>query len=234
MRCLFCLQREWRKIWADVYSKNIHKALDYQGIVFKLNDKKNTGQKTLVQEAEILYQEQKEREGDGVANKLSFQYEAFFKDSSIFDDILRLVNFYLEKTSSGFSNPEKERIFSAVYDVVLPFLFLERQKPKTKVGTTTPPQPNGSTTAPASNGEKGAEAESSDSTAKKVDAMDVDSTPAVAESSTASQEKSLPPWARQNVMFANGSLFTLIRLFQASVPVLFLFLFLECSHMCPL
>jgi len=42
-------QKEWKKIWADVYHKNIYKALDYQGINFKLNDKKNTTQKTMAQ-----------------------------------------------------------------------------------------------------------------------------------------------------------------------------------------
>lgn len=42
-------QRDWKKIWADIYHKNIYKALDNQGYLLKQNEKKAINQKILVQ-----------------------------------------------------------------------------------------------------------------------------------------------------------------------------------------
>jgi hypothetical protein len=36
-------QREWNKIWRELYNKNYFRALDYQAANFKQNDKKAIG-----------------------------------------------------------------------------------------------------------------------------------------------------------------------------------------------
>lgn len=42
-------QREWNKIWNETVADNYRRSLDYQGVNFKLNDRKNTNPKTIVQ-----------------------------------------------------------------------------------------------------------------------------------------------------------------------------------------
>ena len=102
-------QREWNKIWRELYVKNYYKALDYQGINFKTNDKKVVAVRSLVQEAETLLAEQLERAGDLVPGKPLYQYEFNLADTDVFNDVNRSIFSYLEKTTS-FSNADKERI----------------------------------------------------------------------------------------------------------------------------
>eukprot|EP01137_Pigoraptor_chileana_P015243 Opistho-2@70936 len=54
-------QREWNRLWRDVHEQNALKALDYQGIQFKANDKKFMGTKGLIAEVETMLQEEKEK-----------------------------------------------------------------------------------------------------------------------------------------------------------------------------
>jgi paired amphipathic helix protein Sin3a len=70
-------QREWNKIWREVERKNFWKSLDYQGITFKINDRKNIAAKTLIARQE--------------------QGPFVMHDTSVFKDIARLLYFYLVK-----------------------------------------------------------------------------------------------------------------------------------------
>jgi hypothetical protein len=102
-------QREWNKIWRELYVKNYYKALDYQALAFKANDKKTTAVRTLVQEAEALLAEQKDRAADAVPGKPAYQLEFAMADTDVLADVARCVFSYLD-TSSSFSNSDKERI----------------------------------------------------------------------------------------------------------------------------
>lgn len=82
-------QREWNKIWREVERKNFWKSLDYQGITFKINDRKAMTAKMLVAEAERPQLEQ----GPFVMN-----------DTGVFKDVARLLYFYL--TKQPVYNPE--------------------------------------------------------------------------------------------------------------------------------
>jgi paired amphipathic helix protein Sin3a len=81
-------QREWNKIWREVERKNFWKSLDYQGITFKINDRKAVTAKSLVAEAE-----KKQPQGPFIMN-----------DAAVFKDVSRLVHFYL--TKQPVYNPE--------------------------------------------------------------------------------------------------------------------------------
>lgn len=140
-----------------------------------------------------MYQEQEQRE-IGVIPKSNVLYEADLKDLAVIDDVLRLIHFFVEKVTAGITVQEKDRLIAVVYDFLLPFFFLGREKPKAK-----PQSEEGAMDVDS-------KTPSTDAPEKKVDSMEVD--PA------APQEKDIPTWARQNVLYANGSLFTLVRLFQ--------------------
>jgi len=142
-----------------------------------------------LQDGEQLYQELQDRD-DGVSNLITVHYEGDLKDSTIFDDVFRVVNFTWDKTASGVSPSDREHF----YDIICGFFFLDKRK----VPKSTP------------NGENSADVDSktpsADATEKKVDLMEVDS--------AAQPGKDLPTWAQQNVLYANGALFALVRLFQ--------------------
>lgn len=101
-------QREWNKIWRELYVKNYYKSLDYQGINFRQNDKKSTVVRQLVQEAEILLSEQHERIGDMVLSKPPFQFEFNFSEYVVLEDVLRLVFSNLDKIAM--SNADRRRV----------------------------------------------------------------------------------------------------------------------------
>ncbi|KAI8976122.1 Sin3 family co-repressor-domain-containing protein [Pilobolus umbonatus] len=70
-------QREWNKIWREVEAKNYWKSLDYQGITFKMTDRKAMSTRFLISQA----------------GNTPFLYQ--FKDDTIFNDISRLLSFFL-------------------------------------------------------------------------------------------------------------------------------------------
>ena len=89
-------QREWNKVWREIDAKNFYKSLDHQGINFKNNDKKSLMSKTLIQEAETLYRERREKPNKSLPkHHLSLKVD----DADIQRDIVQLMLSYLEKAS---------------------------------------------------------------------------------------------------------------------------------------
>ncbi|RUS19702.1 hypothetical protein BC937DRAFT_87073 [Endogone sp. FLAS-F59071] len=113
-------QREWNKIWREVDSKNYYKALDYQGITFKSNDKKAIATKSLITEIETLRREQLERRLRSTIRP-RHQFEFFFKDSEVFKDVTRLIYSYLDR-GGGFTSSDKEKVRKFVL-TFLPLFF---------------------------------------------------------------------------------------------------------------
>lgn len=62
------VQRDWSRVWRDVHAKNYYKALDHQGIDFKLADKKTFSVKAFVSEIEAM----KGGENVGMGTRLKF------------------------------------------------------------------------------------------------------------------------------------------------------------------
>ncbi|KAI9263846.1 hypothetical protein EDC94DRAFT_517900, partial [Helicostylum pulchrum] len=83
-------QREWNKIWREVEAKNYWKSLDYQGITFKMTDRKAMTTRHLVSEAETVRSNQPE--------SVSLpQFQFLFADQAVFKDVSRLIYFFLER-----------------------------------------------------------------------------------------------------------------------------------------
>ncbi len=99
------LQREFGRTWREVEAKNFYKSLDYQGITFKANDKKNTTSKAFVQDIESIKAAQvkaKGRKAGGSSRPIaaSCQLEYEFQDMDVLHDTLKLVYSFLDHSVS--------------------------------------------------------------------------------------------------------------------------------------
>jgi paired amphipathic helix protein Sin3a len=92
-------------------AKNFYRALDYQGITFKSNDRKAMAPKALVNEIESLQQDKKLKENDekAVHTKESFQFRFGFKDAEIFKDVTRVIYSFIDR-QTGYTNSDREKI----------------------------------------------------------------------------------------------------------------------------
>ncbi|KAL9544533.1 hypothetical protein MBANPS3_007578 [Mucor bainieri] len=107
------LQREWNKVWREIESKNYYKALDYQGVIFKTNDKKNMGIKQLVSEIEAIHHDQ----AATPAPQLSFA----FRNKKVFKDVTRvLYSYFARQTTYGH---EDCAVMKAFIEMFLPVFF---------------------------------------------------------------------------------------------------------------
>ncbi|TPX67159.1 hypothetical protein CcCBS67573_g07586 [Chytriomyces confervae] len=77
-------QRDWNKVWREIDAKNYYKALDHQGITFKVTDRKALSSKTLLTEIETLYREQRERRRTALPQRATpSAYYAFVSNSKL-------------------------------------------------------------------------------------------------------------------------------------------------------
>ncbi|ORX65773.1 hypothetical protein K493DRAFT_412767 [Basidiobolus meristosporus CBS 931.73] len=116
-------RREWNRIWREVDIKNFYKALDYQNVGFKSNDRKLITPKYLTTEIETIRREQRDRNPAELKQNYQFRYQ--FDDPEIFRDITRILFSSLAK-QSGFSSPDKTSIESFIKDFIKEFFGLEK------------------------------------------------------------------------------------------------------------
>ncbi|OAD03303.1 hypothetical protein MUCCIDRAFT_48800 [Mucor lusitanicus CBS 277.49] len=107
------MQREWNKIWREIESKNYYKALDYQGVIFKTNDKKNMSIKQLVSEIEAIHHDQAETQEP----QLKYQ----FKNKKVFKDVTRVLYSYFERQTTY--GHEDCAVMKAFIEMFLPVFF---------------------------------------------------------------------------------------------------------------
>jgi paired amphipathic helix protein Sin3a len=104
------LQREWNKIWRELDAKNFYRALDYQGITFKSNDRKAMAPKALVSEIENLQHDKKLKEGEkAVHTKEPYQFRFTLKDPEVFKDVTRVIYSFIDR-QTGYSSSDREKI----------------------------------------------------------------------------------------------------------------------------
>ncbi|CAO3638075.1 unnamed protein product [Mucor fragilis] len=105
-------QREWNKIWRELDAKNFYRALDYQGITFKSNDRKAMAPKALVGEIENLQLDKKMKEGGSdkaMHSKESYQFKFAFNDNGIFKDVTRVIYSFIDR-QTGYTSSDREKI----------------------------------------------------------------------------------------------------------------------------
>lgn len=108
-------QREWSRTWREVDTKNFYKSLDYQGISFKANDKKNITAKHFMVDIEAVKAEQTmAQERDSVPScarrSLGFQLHYSFQDTSVLHDSLKLVYSFLDHSQVQYSPQERRSV----------------------------------------------------------------------------------------------------------------------------
>ncbi|KAG0953193.1 hypothetical protein G6F57_001621 [Rhizopus arrhizus] len=103
-------QREWNKVWRELDAKNFYRALDYQGITFKSNDRKAMAPKALVGEIENILQEKKKKKSlEEKTKKKNYQFRFDFKDQELFKDVTRVIYSFVDR-QSGYTNSDREKI----------------------------------------------------------------------------------------------------------------------------
>lgn len=103
-------QREWNKIWRELDAKNFYRALDYQGITFKSNDRKAMAPKALVSEIENLQSDKKMKQGEkAVHTDGVYQFKFPFHDAQAFKDVTRVIYSFIDR-QTGYSSHDREKI----------------------------------------------------------------------------------------------------------------------------
>ncbi|KAI6047849.1 hypothetical protein EDC04DRAFT_2886647 [Pisolithus marmoratus] len=109
-------QREWNKTWREVDAKNFYKSLDHQGIAFKTNDKRCITAKHFVGNIETIKADQmrkRERQWSSfAAGSPGHQLEFDLSQTSVLQDILRLVYSFLDHSHAQYTAQERRSIAS--------------------------------------------------------------------------------------------------------------------------
>ncbi|KAF7720667.1 Transcriptional regulatory protein sin3 [Apophysomyces ossiformis] len=119
-------QREWNKIWREVEAKNYWKSLDYQGIIFKSNDKKAMTTKSLISEIDARRTEQREKPKPSAETLLTKggqgpQFAFTFQDEAVFKDVSRILySFFDQQTTFSVDECDNMRLFLETF---LPLMF---------------------------------------------------------------------------------------------------------------
>ncbi|KAF9968472.1 Transcriptional regulatory protein sin3 [Actinomortierella ambigua] len=118
-------QRDWNKVWREIDAKNFYKALDHQGLTFKVTDKRMITAKSLVAEIEAIRRDQIDRRlVPSVRPRYQFRY--FFKDPTIFRDTSDLILLHLEKQNT-LGSSDREKMESFIREFIPQFFCLDSQ-----------------------------------------------------------------------------------------------------------
>ncbi|KAI9668879.1 MAG: Transcriptional regulatory protein sin3 [Alyxoria varia] len=91
-------QREWDKIWREQTNKIFHRSLDHQGINVKLGDKRQFQTKTLQNEIQARFEEQKRSLLAGLPVSTRSQADYNYPDEDVLMDASRLLLVFAEQS----------------------------------------------------------------------------------------------------------------------------------------
>ncbi|KAF2707519.1 hypothetical protein K504DRAFT_458020 [Pleomassaria siparia CBS 279.74] len=97
-------QREWEKVWRDQTQKIFWKSLDHQSLSVKQLDKRQFQPKSLQNEIQVRYEEQKRMQEIQEIPQEDYQFSFSFKDEDVLFDVARLMLTFAENnTGADFS-----------------------------------------------------------------------------------------------------------------------------------
>jgi paired amphipathic helix protein Sin3a len=109
--------KEWDRVWREVDAKNYYRSLDHQSVSYKINDKKTLTTKSLTADIDQLRRDQQQKivtapnvSPERDPSRAKYQFELHMEDKDVFFDMLKLTLAYLDRSQSGFSAPERERV----------------------------------------------------------------------------------------------------------------------------
>ena len=94
-------QREWEKVWRDQTQKIFWKSLDHQSLSVKQLDKRQFQPKSLQNEIQVRYEEQKRMQEIQEINQEDYQFAFSFKDEDVLFDVARLMLTFAENNNGA-------------------------------------------------------------------------------------------------------------------------------------
>ncbi|KAF2869392.1 hypothetical protein BDV95DRAFT_577227 [Massariosphaeria phaeospora] len=94
-------QREWEKVWRDQTQKIFWKSLDHQSLSVKQVDKRQFQPKSLQNEIQVRYEEQKRLQEIQEIAQPDYQFAFSFKDEEVLFDVTRLMLAFVENNTAA-------------------------------------------------------------------------------------------------------------------------------------
>jgi len=133
-------QREWEKVWRDQTQKIFWKSLDHQSITVKQTDKRQFQPKSLTNEIQVRYEEQKRMQAIQEVAQEDYQFAFSFKDEDVLIDVARLMlSFADNNTTLDFS-----KVVPFIKEFVPLFFGIDVQKFEQRVQMSGQNTPNDS------------------------------------------------------------------------------------------
>ncbi|KAG6809875.1 hypothetical protein H0H92_014314 [Tricholoma furcatifolium] len=123
-------QREWNKVWREVDARNYVRALDAQGIAFKVLDKKALAARALVSQIEAAREEQIATRAALIdplfaRTRPRHQLEFVVDDVCVLQDVLKLAFSFLDRTFAAVGFVERKRVEGFLRSFVPLFFMLD-------------------------------------------------------------------------------------------------------------
>lgn len=94
-------QREWEKVWREQTQKIFWRSLDHQSLSVKQVDKRQFQPKSLQNEIQVRYEEQKRMQDIQEIPQPDYQFAFAFKDEEVLFDVARLMLTFAENNSGA-------------------------------------------------------------------------------------------------------------------------------------
>ena len=130
-------QREWEKVWREQTQKIFWKSLDHQSLGAKQADKRQFQLKTLQNEIQVKYEEQRRQLEVQEVQIPNYQFAYSFKDEDVLVDASRLILIYAEHSHSG----DYSKVISFIKEFVPLFFGIDPVKFEQRIQTSAQGSP---------------------------------------------------------------------------------------------
>lgn len=130
-------QREWEKVWREQTQKIFWKSLDHQSLGAKQADKRQFQLKTLQNEIQVKYEEQRRQLEVQEVQVPNYQFAYSFKDEDVLVDASRLILIYAEHSHSG----DYSKVISFIKEFVPLFFGIDPIKFEQRIQTSAQGSP---------------------------------------------------------------------------------------------
>ncbi|KAH6879185.1 hypothetical protein BKA58DRAFT_111310 [Alternaria rosae] len=133
-------QREWEKVWRDQTQKIFWKSLDHQSITVKQADKRQFQPKSLTNEIQVRYEEQKRLQQIQEISQPDYQFAFSFRDEEVLFDVARLMLTFADNNNSA----DFAKVVPFIKEFVPLFFGIDSAKFEQRVQTSPRDTPNDS------------------------------------------------------------------------------------------
>lgn len=133
-------QREWEKVWRDQTQKIFWKSLDHQSITAKQTDKRQFQPKSLTNEIQVRYEEQKRLQSIQEIAQPDYQFSFKFKDEEVLFDVARLMLTFADNNNGA----DFSKVVPFIKEFIPLFFGIDAHKFEQRVHTSGQNTPNDS------------------------------------------------------------------------------------------